>query len=78
VSLVNIDPQQDAKVTIQLDGVSGKTADGRIVTAPTLQTHNTFDAPDTVAAKPFGGAKVEGGKLQVNLPAKSVVTVSLR
>ncbi|MGC4073722.1 MAG: hypothetical protein QM760_14675 [Nibricoccus sp.] len=42
-----------------------------------MDSHNTFDAPSVVAPKAFDGAKLEGGKLVVALPAKSVVVLEL-
>ena len=50
---------------------------GRILTAPTMQAHNTFDQPDAVRPAPFTGARLAGATLTVELPAKSVVVLEL-
>jgi alpha-N-arabinofuranosidase len=42
-----------------------------------MTSHNTFDAPSTVAPKPFTGASLADGRLSVVMPAKSVVTLEL-
>jgi alpha-N-arabinofuranosidase len=41
-------------------------------------SHNSFDAPDVVKPAPFTGASVQGDKLVVTLPAKSVVVLELQ
>jgi alpha-N-arabinofuranosidase len=42
-----------------------------------MNTHNAFDAPETIKPAPFEGAKLDGGKLTIALPAKSVVVLEL-
>jgi len=73
LSLVNTDPNQPANVGCELRGFAPTSVVGRVLTASTMTAHNTFAAPDTVAPKPFSGAKVEAGKLKVEMPPKSVV-----
>ena len=65
-------------MTIALDGVSAAGVSGRILTAPAINSHNTFDNPEAVEPAPFTGARIQGGKLVVTLPAKSVVVLELR
>jgi alpha-N-arabinofuranosidase len=43
-----------------------------------MDARNTFEAPSAVKPAPFTGARVEGGSLKVELPAKSVVMLDLR
>jgi len=78
VGLSNADPEKTNTVTIKLDGVHAKTVGGRILTAPAINAHNTFDDPDAVKPASFSGARVKGGNLVVSLPAKSVVVLDLR
>jgi alpha-N-arabinofuranosidase len=78
VGLANLDPGEPNTVTIALDGVSATAVSGRILTAPAINSHNTFDNPETVEPATFTGADVEGEKLVVTLPAKSVVVLELR
>ena len=78
VSLVNIDPENDCELEIDLQGVKPSKADGRILTAETMNAHNTFASPDKVKPAPFTAARLSGGKLLVALPAKSIVTLQLR
>lgn len=78
VALTNVDPNRAATITTTLSGVTATGVTGRILTAPTIQSHNTFDAPDTVKPAPFTGAQVSGGTLTVTLPAKSIVMLALQ
>ena len=78
VGLSNADPEQTNTVTIALDGMNAGSVSGRILTAPAINSHNTFDDPDVVKPAAFSGARVEGGKLVVTLPAKSVVVLELQ
>ena len=49
-----------------------------MLTAPAMQAHNTFAAPDVVKPVAFEGVKLAGGTLTLTLPAKSVVIVELK
>ena len=50
---------------------------GRILTADTMQAHNTFDDPQAVRIAPFDDVRYAGGMLQASLPAMSVVAVQI-
>jgi alpha-N-arabinofuranosidase len=78
LSLVNVDPHVTAMVSCELEGMKASSVSGRILTASEINSHNTFDAPDVVSPKPFTGASLSGGKLNVALPAKSVVVLDLQ
>jgi len=78
VSFANADPHRPASVTLTLDGVTAATASGRVLTAPTMQAHNTFAAPDAVAPAPLIGVTLSGGTLTLTLPAKSVAVLELK
>ncbi len=77
LALVNVLPRDSATVTCSLVGLAPKRADGRVLTAPALDSHNTFDAPNTVAPQAFTGAAIAGDRLTVPLPAKSIVVLDL-
>jgi len=78
LSLVNTNPTQGAALSVVLSGVTPASAAGRVLTAPTMQSHNTFDAPDTVKPEPFGGVRLAGSTLDVQLPPRSVAIIELR
>jgi alpha-N-arabinofuranosidase len=52
------------------------TASGQVLTAPNVNSVNTFDAPNTVVPAPISGT-VSGGAVTVALPAKSVAMIAL-
>ncbi|MCH7627221.1 MAG: alpha-N-arabinofuranosidase [Proteobacteria bacterium] len=78
VALSNLDPNQPNTVTVKLAGLSATGVSGRVLTAPAINAHNTFDAPEAVKPAPFSGASVSGDTLSVTLPAKSVVVLTLQ
>lgn len=78
VALSNLDPNEANTVTVKLDGLAAQTVTGRVLTAPAINSHNTFTAPEVVKPAAFSGASVSGGVLTVSLPAKSVVVLKLQ
>ena len=78
LSLANTDPHRAATITVTLAGVAPAAATGRVLTAPTMQAHNTFAAPDTVKPVPLEGVKLAGGSLTATLPAMSVAMIELK
>jgi alpha-L-arabinofuranosidase len=78
LSIVNVDANQKRTVNIDLPGLNGKTITGRILTAPKLQAHNTFEQPTAVQPTTFREFKVQNGQLQVVVPPFSVVVLGLK
>ena len=77
ISFANADPNRAIPVECKLEGMSGKTISGRVLTAPSITSHNTFAQPNVVVPVAFNGAKLSGDRLVVTLPAKSVVVIEL-
>ncbi|MEH7414454.1 alpha-N-arabinofuranosidase [Neobacillus drentensis] len=77
VSLCNIDHQNGAELDLDLRGISAVNTkvSGTIITADTMNAHNTFEQPDVVKPVEFTGVTVENNKLAIKLPAMSVVTL---
>ena len=78
LSLANTSPAQPLTLTVKLAGMTPKSVAGRVLTAPEMTAHNTFEARDAVQPQPFTGASVKGDVLEVKLPAKSVVVLALK
>ncbi len=78
VTLVNLDPNKARTVRTELRGADVKTVTGQVLTAGSMSAHNTFEQPNAVHPTEFGGAKLSGSTLTVELPAKSVVLLELR
>ena len=78
LSVVNLQPEQEAQVAVKLLGASVQNVTGQILTASALDAHNTFDVPDAVKPEPFTAYEMKEGALVLTLPPKAVVVVSLR
>ena len=78
VALVNLDPNKAVPVTVAMTGVQASGVTGRILTAATMDAHNSFDRPETVVPAAFDGAQLANGTLTVTVPAKSVLVLALR
>ncbi len=72
VSLVNVDPDAGTSVTIP----GFRTASGEVLTAPKVDSVNTFAAPSVVAPKAISG-KAGGGGVTIALPPRSVTVVKV-
>jgi len=78
VSLTNIDPKNEQTVQLDIRGISPKYSSGRIITSENIYDHNTFDEREKVKLCEFSGAvTTENGRIKLNLPPKSVVTLEL-
>jgi alpha-N-arabinofuranosidase len=77
LSLANTHPTQAATVTVKLAGLAARSVTGRVLTAPAMNAHNTFESPNAVQPTGFNGAAIRGDTLEVKLPAKSVVVLAL-
>ena len=76
IAITNLDPNQSVDVEATLSGITAKSAAGETLTAPKVDSINTFDAPKTVVPKPVS-AKVQGSKLALKLEPKSVTVISV-
>ncbi len=77
LSLVNTHPEEKTSLSVDLGKAVSKVVNGRILTASAVDAHNTFDKPDTVAPMEFKGVKIEGSRLSVTMPPKSIVVLEL-
>ncbi|MCB0037181.1 MAG: alpha-N-arabinofuranosidase, partial [Anaerolineales bacterium] len=77
ISLSNADPNEAHTITCTLCGLEASRVSGRMLTAERLDAHNTFDEPEAVRPVPFNGASLNGDQLTIQMPAKSVVTLTI-
>ena len=77
VSLCNLDPNQAAEVACQLQGAMAQKVSGRILTAPVITAHNTFDHPETVKPADFNAFETTDGGFTATLPAASIVMLEI-
>jgi alpha-N-arabinofuranosidase len=78
LSLVNLDPHHGANISVRVAGQGVAQAEGRVLTAPLMDAHNTFDTPDAVIPVPLKATAAEGGSLQISLPPMAVAVVEIR
>ena len=77
LSLVNLDPKAAATVEARIEGQTPRSVSGRVLTAPAMDAHNTFAAPNRVQPTAFTGATLQGPVLKAALPPRSVVVLAL-
>ncbi|QEM03240.1 alpha-N-arabinofuranosidase [Mucilaginibacter rubeus] len=78
ISLVNLDPHNTITITTGLSDIKWQTVSGQVLTSAKLTDVNTFKDADKIHLNAFTGAKKDGDKLVVSLPAKSIVTLELK
>jgi alpha-N-arabinofuranosidase len=76
LAVTNLDPNQRIEIEAGVEGVTAKSAAGQTLTAPKVDSVNSFDAPNTVVPKSTV-AKVQGGKISLQLEPKSVTVISV-
>jgi alpha-N-arabinofuranosidase len=76
LAITNVDPQHAVEVDVNTVGLTARSLTGETVTAPKVDSVNTFDTPGTVVPKPVS-AKMQGNKLPLSLPPKSITVVSV-
>ena len=78
LSVVNLHATQAAEISGTIAGAALTSATGEVLTAPAINSMNTFERPSDVKPVPFNGYKLQGSQLSLNIPAKSVVVLELR
>jgi alpha-N-arabinofuranosidase len=76
LALTNIDAKEAVAFDITLPGVTSTSAKGEVLSAPKLDSVNTFAAPDTVKPKAVA-ATVANGKVSLTLAPASVTVLTL-
>jgi alpha-N-arabinofuranosidase len=77
VALCNLNPNEPAEVTCELQGAKAGKLSGRVLTAPAMNAHNTFDNPEAVKPAEFSRFQTTDSGFVVTLPAKSVVVLEV-
>lgn len=78
VTMSNVDPNTARTVVAELRGTRVTGATGRLLTAPAVNSYNSFEQPDRVRSAPFTGSQITNGRLTVTLPPRSVIMLELR
>lgn len=77
LSLCNLHHEASADVAVELRGAALSMVSGQLLTADRLDAHNTWEAPNAVAPRPFTQTTVEAGTLRALLPPASVAVLTL-
>jgi alpha-N-arabinofuranosidase len=77
LSVVNLDPKRAARVSLKVSGFSPKKVSGRTLTAPQLNSLNTFEQRENVRPMPFSGAALAADRVSLTLPSKSVTVLGI-
>jgi alpha-N-arabinofuranosidase len=78
LSMVNSSPNRPGVITCILNGFEGRDATGRVLTGPSMDSHNTFVNKTEVSPRSLEGIQLEDNQLTVTLPPKSVSTIVVR
>jgi len=76
LAITNVDPDRALELEAVLTGITAKSAAGDALTAPGVDSVNTFEAPTSVVPRPVF-AKIQDGKVTLKLEPKSVTVVSV-
>lgn len=76
LEVTNLDPEKPLSIDADVTGLTVKAASGETLTAPAVDSINTFAAPSTVVPKPVT-ATVQDGRLTLTVEPKSVTVLAL-
>jgi alpha-L-arabinofuranosidase len=77
VAVANMDPQKEQSIRLALGNSTATTVTGDVLTHAKMDAHNVPGAKEVVAPAPFKGGRIVGDTLALDVPAKSVVVVTL-
>jgi len=77
VTICNLNPNQNQSLVCRLADSKVKSVSGRVLTAETMDAHNTFEAPESIEPTEFTAYSLNAGVLTADLPSKSVVLLTL-
>jgi alpha-N-arabinofuranosidase len=77
LSMSNVDPNTDHTITCTLRGINATAITGRILTADSIDAHNTFEEPEAIQPATFNRARLDGNQLTIEMPSKSIVTLEI-
>jgi alpha-L-arabinofuranosidase len=77
VTLCNLNPNRPAEVACELQGAKAHKLSGRVLTAPEMNAHNTFENPDAIKPVEFTAFKTTEAGFNATLPGKSLVAIEV-
>jgi alpha-N-arabinofuranosidase len=76
LEITNLDAENPVSIEADLEGIPAKAAKAETLTAPAVDSINTFESPRTVVPKAVE-VKVQDGKLSITVGPRSVTVVSI-
>ncbi len=78
ITITNVDPESGVNTRLIIDDSSTYTVEhAEIITADHMNALNNFDTDEAVTINPFKDVSQKGNEIQVNMPSKSVVLITL-
>jgi alpha-L-arabinofuranosidase len=77
ISLANLNPGKPITVNCPVVGDTYTKVTGEVLTAPEMNSFNSFENEDVVKPDSFNGFSLRNGMLTINMPSKSVVVLEL-
>jgi alpha-N-arabinofuranosidase len=76
VEITNADAENSVTIDASLQGIAAKSASAETLTAPAVDSVNTFEAPNAVKPKP-ATVKVQNGGISLTVEPRSVTVISI-
>lgn len=79
LTITNLDPKNSQEVELDFRGIDGlgSVSSGKILTADEVSSINTYEDPENVVLQDFSDHELNGNKLSITLPSKSVVMLTM-
>jgi alpha-N-arabinofuranosidase len=77
IAIANLTADDDVRLAVDLGELKARKVAGEVLTAAAMDALNRMGAAEAVKPVPFSGAKLNGRKLNLDVPAKSVVVIGL-
>ena len=78
IAIVNTSLDKEQRAEIYLKGTTAKSLKGRILACRDIADHNDFDHPHMVEPKEFDKATLKRDKVDLTIPAHSIVTILVK
>ncbi|WP_305037289.1 alpha-N-arabinofuranosidase [Belliella alkalica] len=73
ISIANINPDKKIDLDVVLRGIDAKNITAEYITAPAINSHNTFENKEVVKKAAFKDFKLNKENLKVSVPANSII-----
>ncbi|PRY83798.1 alpha-N-arabinofuranosidase [Mongoliibacter ruber] len=78
ISIANVHPDKKIEIDVDLIGMNATKAEAAMVSAPQIDSYNTFEDKDVVKKEAFKDFKLNKNSLKVTAPANSVIMIQVK